>query len=188
MRKYLLAFALILALVAFMAAPALAAGFEQGIVISVDGEGYYLDGPPVDFSNPSGPTDVPGHYWVQAGPNKLVGKHYNTGPSTAGHPSGIPQWWSSDAPDGALLYVVLARIDTWSEAKAARYARGGFVHYHEIAAVDDGAVHPTKVIWLKHIAVRSFTLDGGPAPGLAHNVMPGIDFEFIPNGMTPYNP
>lgn len=188
MRKYLLAFALILALAAFMAAPALAAGFEQGIVINVDSEDYYFNGPPVNYTDPTGPTDIPGHYWMKTGSHMLLGKHYNTGPSTADYPDGIPQWWSSDTPDGALLYLVIAKIDTWNEAKAARYTRGGFVHYHELAAVDDGEFHPTKVVWLKHIAVSSFTLDGGPATQFAHDVKPGIDFDFIPNGLIEYDP
>jgi len=52
-------------------------GFVHGIVIPVDGEDYYFDGPP---DGPGGATDIPGHTWVQAGPNQLVGKHYNTGP------------------------------------------------------------------------------------------------------------
>jgi len=49
----------------------------------------------------------------------LVGKHYNTGPFA------MPSWWSSDAPDGELLYVVHAIIDTWSEENAAKYASRG---------------------------------------------------------------
>ena len=54
--------------------------------------------------------------------------------------------------------------------------------------VSDGDLHPELVVWLKHIAVRHFNLDGGPHPELAHNVSPGIDYEFIPNGMMPYAP
>ena len=49
----------------------------------------------------------------------LVGKHYNTGPFA------MPSWWSSDAPDGELLYVVHAIIDKWSEENAAKYASRG---------------------------------------------------------------
>ncbi|MEN8194594.1 MAG: hypothetical protein ABFS12_17370, partial [Bacteroidota bacterium] len=66
----------------------------------------------------------------------------------------------------------------------------GFVHYHEF--VDkDGIKHPTKVPWLKHTAVTSFTFDGGPVlmnPMLEHDVTPGIDWEFPNNYMKPYAP
>ncbi len=152
-------------------------GFEHAGVIDVDGEAYYSAGAP---DGPGGATDIPGHYWQQAGPNRLVGKHFNTGPF------GASSWWSSDAPDGELLYVVNGIIDTWSPAKAQTYARRGYLHYHELLSVADGTLHPTKVMWLKHTAVGSFTLDGGPHPELSHEVTPGLDTEFIPNGMTPY--
>lgn len=152
-------------------------GFIHGIVINVDGEDYYLSGPP---DGPDGAKDVPGHYWVMAGPNQLVGKHYNTGPF------GVPKWWSSDAQDGELLYIVHAVIDTWSPEKAERYAGRGYVHYHELVKVSDETLHPTKVVWLKHTARTFFTLDGGPHPELAHYVTPGVDYEFIPNWGTPY--
>jgi selenium-binding protein 1 len=131
---------------------------------------------------PDGATDIPGHEWIQAGPNKVVGKHYNTGPF------GAPQWWSSDTPDGALLYKVKGIIDTWSPDKAADYASRGYVHYHELVRVSDGAEHPTKVVWLKHIAVSHFNLDGGPHPEYYHSVTPGVDYEFIPLGFEPYPP
>ncbi len=126
--------------------------------------------------------DVPGHSWAIAGPDRLVGKHYNTGPF------GAPNWWSSDAPDGELLYMVHATIDTWTEEKAERFAARGFVHYHRLVRVSDGTAHPSKVVWLKHTARTSFTLDGGPAPALSHEVTPGIDYDFIPNGSVPYTP
>lgn len=154
-------------------------GFERWPVITLDGEDYYWEGAP---DGPNGETDVPGHYWVQAGPKKLVAKHYNTGPF------GAPQWWSSDAPDGALLYMAQVVIDEWSPEKAARYADRGYTHYHEFVKVDGGAHHPTQVAWFKHIAVTSFTLDGGPAPQFTHTVTPGVDFEFIPNWSNPYTP
>lgn len=166
-----------------LTAPALAVpmgknakGFGHGIVIAVDGMDHYLAGAP---DGPGGATDIPGHYWVMAGSHQLVGKHYNTGPF------GMAQWWSSDAPDGALLYVVHAVIDTWSEEQAMQYASQGYVHYHELVSVSDGTLHPNKVVWLKHIARTFFTLDGGPHPELAHYVTPGVDYEFIPNGMMP---
>ena len=153
------------------------AGFVHGIVINVDGEDYYLAGAP---DGPAGATDIPGHYWVIAGHSKLVGKHYNTGPF------GAPQWWSSDAPDGELLFIVHGIIDTWSMEKAERYAGRGYVHYHELVKVKDATLHPSKVVWLKHTARTFFTFDGGPHPEFAHDVTPGVDYEFIPNWDTPY--
>lgn len=169
----------LLSLLAVVATPAFANGFVHGPVITVDGEDYYLAGPP---DGEGDARDIPGHYWVQASPGQLVGKHYNTGPF------GAANWWSSDADDGALLYEVHAVIDTWSAEKASEYAARGYVHYHELVRASDGALHPTKVVWLKHTAVTSFTLDGGPHPELSHAVTPGVDYEFIPNGSMSYNP
>ncbi len=154
--------------------------FTHGPVVMIDGEAYYLA--PGAPDGPNGATDIPGHFWKQTAPNRLLGKHYNIGPF------GKTQWWSSDAPDKALLYIVNAFIDTWSMKKAKRYAKRGVIHYHEFVRVSDGKKHPTKVLWLRHVAVRAFTLDGGPHPELGHDVKPGIDWEFIPNGMMPYNP
>jgi selenium-binding protein 1 len=165
--------------VLLIAVPTSAKGYVHGIVITVDGMDYYLAGAP---DGPGGETDVPGHYWVQAGPDQLVGKHLNTGPF------GAPQWWSSDAPDGEYLYKVHAVIDTWSPEKAERYAARGYVHYHELVKVSDGTLHPTKIVWLRHTARTSFYLDGGPHPELAHEVTPGIDYEFVPNWFDPYSP
>lgn len=157
--------------------------FVHGIVLNVDGNDYYFDGPP---DGPNGSRDIPGHYWNLAGKNQLVGKHLNEGPFDAS------KWWSSDADNDAYLYMVHAIIDTWSSEKAAYYALNGYVHYHELVSVATGFMHPTKVVWLKHTAVTSFTLDGGPGgtpnPPYKHLVTPGIDYEFPPNGTTPYNP
>ncbi|MBE0411718.1 MAG: hypothetical protein IBX69_18480 [Anaerolineales bacterium] len=178
-RKSIITIMALLSFLAVTVTPAFAAGFVRGIAITVDGEDYYLAGAP-DAGD--GAMDVPGHYWVQAGPNQLVGKHYNTGPF------GAPNWWSSDAEDGQLLYIVHGIIDTWSAEKASDYAARGYTHYHELVAVSDGELHPTKVVWLKHTAVTSFTLDGGPRPDFSHAVTPGIDFEFIPNWGMPYMP
>jgi selenium-binding protein 1 len=178
-KKYVVGLALIAILALVAAVPVAADGFVHGIVINVDGTDYYLAGAP---DGPGGAFDIPGHYWVQAGPDQLVGKHYNTGPF------GAAKWWSSDAPDGELLYVVHAVIDTWTPEKALAYVGQGYIHYHELISVDDGTLHPSKVVWLKHIARTTFTLDGGPHPELSHEVTPGIDYEFIPNGMTPYAP
>ncbi len=170
-KQRLFSLLMLFALLVLAVGPASAAGFVRGIVISLDGEDYYWAGPP---DAPGGARDVPGHYWVQAGPNQLVGKHFNTGPF------GAPSWWSSDAPDGELLYM--------APEKAERYASRGYVHYHELLRVSDGEPHPTKVGWFRHHARTSFTLDGGPRPDLAHEVTPGVDFEFIPNYAVPYTP
>ncbi len=178
-KKYLIGLALATLLAMVAVVPVGAQGFVHGIVINVDGTDYYLAGAP---DGPGGATDIPGHHWVQAGPRQLVGKHYNTGPF------GSPQWWSSDVPDGELLYTVHAVIDTWTREKALSYADQGYIHYHELVTVEDGTLHPSKVVWLKHIARTSFTLDGGPHPELSHEVTPGIDYEFVPNGMMPYPP
>ena len=179
-RKHVLVFVAVVAMLILAAVPVSAKEFVQGIVINIDGQDYYWEGAPVPGM--PGVTDIPGHYWVQAGPNQLVGKHYNTGPF------GAPAWWSSDAPDGELLYVAHVVIDTWSPEKAEMYASRGYVHYHEFVNVNTGEHHPTKVGWFKHTARTSFTLDGGPAPKFSHEVTPGIDFEFIPNYMVPYDP
>jgi selenium-binding protein 1 len=156
-----------------------AGGFERGIVLQVDGEEYYLAGAP---DAPDGATDIPGHYWVRAGKRQAVGKHYNTGPF------GAPNWWSSDAPDGDLLYMVHGYIDEWTIENAEAYASRGYVHYHELVSVIDGSLHPNKVVWLRHTALSFFTLDGGPAPQFAHSVTPGVDYEFINNYFVPYEP
>lgn len=153
-------------------------GFHSGIVLNVDGDDYYLDGPPIEEGAEA--LDVPGHEWVRTGPNRVAGLHFNAGPM------GAEQWWSSDASDGELLYTVDGIIDEWTEEKAEQYAEEGYVHYHELVSVDDGEFHPDKVVWLKHTARTSFNLDGGPMPDMAHEVTPGIDYEFMPNYMMPY--
>lgn len=154
-------------------------GFERWPVVTLDGQDYLWAGAP---DGPNGETDVPGHSWREAGQGGFVVKHFNTGPF------GAPSWWSSDAPDGALLYIARVQIDEWTPEIADRYARRGYMHYHEMLNVDTGEAHPTLVGWFKHTAVRSFTLDGGPAPQLGHDVRPGIDREFIANWATPYVP
>lgn len=167
-------------LAASLLLPVLAIGFTHGIVINVDGTNYYLAGAP---DGPGGAVDVPGHTWVLAGKNQLVGKHYNTGPFSA------PQWWSSDAPDGAYLYKVHGIIDVWTAEKAAFYASRGYVHYHELITVSGGVLHPSKVVWLRHTARTTFTLDGGPhPPAIGIQVTPGVHYEFLPNWDVPYSP
>lgn len=172
-------FILTLLIATFTVVQGSAKGFVHAPVIMVDGEEYYMAGAP---DGPDEATDIPGHKWVQAGPTQVSGKHYNTGPF------GAPQWWASDAPDGRLLYIVHGIIDTWSPEKAVSYLSKGYNHYHELLSVADGSLHATKVVWLKHTAVSSFNLDGGPHPELGHEVTPGIDSEFIPNGLMPYTP
>jgi selenium-binding protein 1 len=155
-----------------------AAGFEHAPVFLVDGEEYYMAGAP---DGPNGAVDVPGHTWVQTGPNQVAGKHYNTGPF------GAPQWWSSDAPDGSLLFVVHGIFDTWSPEKAEEYASKGYVHRHELISVADGTPHPTTVVWLKHTARAFFSFDGGPRPDLGYDASPGVSFDFMPNWSMPYD-
>ncbi|NQS92043.1 MAG: hypothetical protein HQ574_06495 [Chloroflexi bacterium] len=178
-KKFKFVFVLALLIATFTVISVSAKGFVHAPVIMVNGEEYYMAGAP---DGPGGVTDIPGHEWVQGGPKQLSGKHYNTGPF------GAPQWWSSDAADGDLLYIVHGIIDTWTPEKAASYLSRGYNHYHELLSAADGSEHPAKVVWLKHTAVSSFDLDGGPHPELSHEVTPGIDLEFIPNGLMPYNP
>ncbi len=178
--KYLSIVLAIVVLAGVFALPVNASGFVHGIVLEVDGTDYYLAGAP---DGPDGAVDIPGHYWVKASPRQLVGKHYNTGPFDA------PQWWSSDAADGELLFVVHGIIDTWTTEKAELYTSRGYVHYHELIEVDGGELHPTKVVWLRHTARTDFTLDGGPhPPDPAPYITPGVAYEFLPNWMDPYSP
>jgi hypothetical protein len=153
--------------------------FVHGIVINVDGTDYYLDGA---ADGPGGAYDVPGHFLHMAGPDKLVGEHYNYGPF------GESKFWSSDAENATLLYKVSGIIDTWSPEKAGWYAKRGYIHYHELIEVEDPHdKHPTKVVWLKHTAVDKFTFDPPMAP-YPHNVTPGVDYIFMPDYMNPYPP
>lgn len=156
-----------------------AGGYQHGPILNVDGTDYYLAGAP---DGPGGAFDIPGHSWIIGGNGQVTGKHVNTGPF------GASQWWSSDAPDGALLYIVHGIVDYWTPELAEMYASRGYIHYHELITVQDGTLHPDKVVWLRHTARTSFTLDGGPHPELSHYVTPGVDLEFVPNGSVPYNP
>jgi len=157
--------------------------FIHGITIELHHDRYYFAGPPDGIN---GASDVPGHKWLRVGEYRLLGKHFNTGPF------GAPSYWSSDAGDGALLYVMEAIIDKWTEVKALQYYMQGFVHYHTLVNVETGQQHPTKVVWFKHVAVKAFEFDG-PGPlafsGIdAYKVMPGIDYKMAPNWNIPYNP
>ncbi len=161
------------------------AGFVHGVLITLAEGDYALAGPQDGHDIP----DVPGHYWLAADKYEVVGLHYNSGPG------GAPQWWSSDAKDGRLLYMVHGVIAPWDEETAEDMASLGYVHYHELVKWDPGepdhlTAHPYLVLWLKHIAITMFTLDGGPPvpPNVPHAVSPGIDYEFIPNYFMPYVP
>lgn len=151
--------------------------FVHGLMFDVDGEYYYFAGAP---DGPDSATDIPGHYWRTVGNNRFYGLHYNTGPF------GAESWWATDESNGILLFRVNGVIDEWTEAKAQMYAQKGFIHYHEMVKVDDGTLHPNKVVWLRHFGVGNFYFDGGPHPELAHWVSPGVDYEFIPNWNVPY--
>ena len=157
--------------------------FIHGITIKLHHERYYFAGPP-DGKN--GESDVPGHEWLSVGKNRFLGRHFNTGPF------GAPSFWSSDAGDGALLYAMEAVIDKWTEAKALHYFTKGFAHYHTLVNAETGQLHPTKVVWFKHVAVKIFELDGaGPLSFLgidAYKVMPGVDYKMGPNWDIPYRP
>jgi selenium-binding protein 1 len=178
-RKSFVVGLVVLSILVLTVGVASAKGFTHVTIIVVNGEDYYMTGAQ---DGPNGTTDIPGHSWVQAGPNKVVGKHYNSGPF------GASQWWTSDAADGALLFKVDGIIDTWSTDKAAYYDSRGYVHYHELVSAADGALHPTKVVWLKHTAVSFFNFDRGPHPEQVHEVSPGVDNDFIPNGFMEYIP
>lgn len=185
MKKIMLATILAIGLIA---APAFAKpnwsknpeDFVHGIVITLDQEDYYFLGPP---DGSGGARDIPGHSWVYGDdPYTLVGRHYNIGPF------GMPQWWSSDASNGQLLFMVHAIIAPWTIEIVERMSKRGYIHYHELVHVTTGMKHPTMVVWLRHTAVSSFTFDGGPHPEFGHHVTPGVDYEFIPNWMMPYTP
>lgn len=151
--------------------------YERGQVYHLDGKDYFLHGPMED-----GARDIPGHDWMKVTGTRVMGRLSNTGPF------GMPRWWSSNAGDGQLLYLVDGFIDTWSPEKRLLYNALGYVHYHKLVSVEDRRPHPTKVMWLRYVAMGIFNLDGGPRPWLAHQVTPGIDFEFQPNTHFPYPP
>ena len=154
--------------------------FTHGIVIELDGVGYYFDGP-ADGAN--GTKDAPGHYWWQDSPTHLYGLHYNIGPF------GEENWWSSDAKGNELLYVVDVLIAPWTNTTAHEFAKQGYVHYHDLVRTDNGERHPELVAWFKHVAVpAAFILDKGPMPEDKHIVSAGIDYRFLNNYFIPYNP
>ncbi len=157
--------------------------FVHGITLKIHGQPYHFAGPP-DGRN--GASDVPGHTWLRVGKNRYIGKHFNTGPF------GEASYWTSDAPDGELLYIMDAIIDTWSEKKSYDYFLRGYVHYHHLVHARTGRMHHKKVAWFKHVAVREFEFNGaGPLAfsGIeAYQVMPGVDYNMAPNWNVPYRP
>lgn len=157
-------------------------GFVHGLFFEVDGEDYYFKGPGSEL----GACDVPGHSWVQTGPDRFVGRHYNIGPYNADLGRGVPAWWAPSEDDGILLFKVDAIIAPWSSEISESMAKKGYVHYHEIVNAD-GEEHESLVVWLKHTAVRSFYFAPLPMPAMMHHyVTPGRDFNFMPNYMMPY--
>ncbi len=152
----------------------------HGIIITIDGADYYLDGP---ADGPNGEKDIPGHYWTLTDETTLTGEHYNTGPM------GAESWWATKTENDVLLWTVEAIIDTWTEEKANDYAEQEYVHYHELVRVSNGQLHPEKVVWLRHTAVTDFTFDGGPHPEFgSREVTEGVDSDFLPMGKNPYEP
>jgi hypothetical protein len=151
-------------------------GFVHGLAVEIEGEDYYFAGP----GSVAGVIDVPGHTWVQAGPNQIVAKHYNVGPWFL--PAGTP-WWATDEPYGILLWIVHGIIDVrpdeLTDAEEDWYKDHGYIHIHEF--VDgSGDELDDYVVYLKHTAVREFFFDGGPAMPM-YDVEPGIDYGFMPN-------
>lgn len=160
------------------------AAFEHGIAFDmIDGEPgpWYFAGP----GSVDNARDIPGHTWVQTGPNQVVGRHYNVGPyNNSVNPENYDMsWWAPEEPDGVLLYKVKGIIAPTNDSLDAEYAahlkKKGYVHFHELVNAS-GDEHPTMVVYLKHTAVRSFVFHP-PMVAMAHDVTPGIDFDFMPN-------
>ena len=131
--------------------------FIHGLAVEIQGEEYYFKGP----GSIPGVIDVPGHTWVQTGPYRVVGRHYNVGPWMM---PGTP-WWASEEPYGVLLYKVDGIIDVppaeLPNGREDWLKRHGYVHKHEF--VDGSGVELEEyVVYLKHTAVREFYFDGGP--------------------------
>ena len=88
--------------------------FVHGIEVDIDGVKYYFDGP---ADADKGAKDAPGHYWWQDSPNHIYGLHLNIGPF------GEEKWWSSDAKNNELLFLVDAIIAPWSEKDAFEFSK-----------------------------------------------------------------
>jgi hypothetical protein len=150
-------------------------GFVHGLAVEIEGNDYYFVGP----GSVPGVIDVPGHTWVQAGPNQVVGKHYNVGPPPA---AGAP-WWAHSEPYGVQLYQVHGIIDVPPEELSLEeeqwYKDHGYIHIHEFVDGGGNELHD-YVVYLKHTAIREFFFDGGPVQPM-YDVEPGIDYGFMPN-------
>jgi hypothetical protein len=154
-------------------------GFEHGLAVNIEGNDYWFKGP----GSVVGAVDVPGHTWKQTGQYRVIGRHYNVGPVAPGE----DPWWASDIDYGVMLYKVDGLIDVPpSELTAERedwLKSHGYIHVHEF--VDSFGVESADwVVYLKHTARTSFTLDGGPGapnPLYEHYVTPGIDYDFPNN-------
>jgi hypothetical protein len=154
-------------------------GFEHGLAVNIEGTDYWFVGP----GSIAGAVDVPGHTWKQTGPMRVIGRHYNIGPTAVAN----TPWWASGEPVGVLLYKVDGIIDVppgdLPDGREAWLKAHGYVHVHEFED-SGGTLLEDYVVYLKHTAGRSFTLDGGPAqpdPPYEHDVTPGIDPLFPPN-------
>jgi len=151
--------------------------FSRGLIVKIEGKAYQLEGV-ADTEN--GISDLPGHEWSIIDKDNYIGRHFNTGPF------GLAKWWSPDADDGALLFVVRGIVDSWSLTKAYEYYTKGYARRHQLLSVDTGLPHPTKFMWLLHVAVDHFYYTGGPDPVCAHQAKPGIDYQIGPNWNVPY--
>jgi hypothetical protein len=154
-------------------------GFEHGLAVNIEGTDYWFKGP----GSVAGAVDVPGHTWKQTGQYRVIGRHYNIGPLAAGE----APWWASDEDYGVMLYKVDGLIDVppneLPEGREGWLKAHGYVHVHEFVDVG-GTISPDWVVYLKHTARTSFTLDGGPGapnPPYEHYVTPGIDYRFPNN-------
>ncbi len=166
--------------------------FVPGIKIELKSGDYYFRGPPIDPNDLNGATDIPGHEWVRVGKRRLLGKHYNLSANTGTY-ANTPYYWTDDVETGGLLWYVDAVIDTWTEQKALQYYIKGYVRYSALLNADTRELHPTKVVWLKHVAATEFTFDGDIPTRVFCKIEPydvkfGVDYQLCPNWDTPFNP
>ena len=81
-------------------------------------------------------------------------------------PFGEEKWWSSDAKNNEVLFLVDAIIAPWSEKDAFEFSKKGYTHYHELLRTDNGQKHPELVVWFKHVGIpHIFSFDKGPVTG-----------------------
>ena len=104
-------------------------GFVHGIALEIEGEIWYFAGPG-SLVPPFSVIDVPGHTWVQTGPYRVKGRHYNIGPA------GMASWWATGEPNKVLLFVVDGIIDVFPENLSPKREQWlmthGYVHVHEL--------------------------------------------------------